>query len=82
MLMNKTLAIFVALTLVVSAVSIALVVDDAQAGKNKPPKVRGDKRCTEVGGNGDNGGNGTEWRDGNGNGNNGADGQAVTGTNG
>ena len=46
MLMNKTLAIFVALTLVVSAVSIALVADDAQAGKNrnnnKPPKVRGD----------------------------------------
>ena len=44
--MNKTLAIFVALTLVVSAVSIALVTDDVQAGKNrnnnKPPTVRGD----------------------------------------
>ena len=76
--MNKTLAIFVALTLVVSAVSIALVTDDVQAGKNrnnnKPPTVRGDDGAPG-GGNGPTGGDGTS-------GNNGGDGQSGTGTNG
>lgn len=78
--MNKTLAIFVALTLVVSAVSIALVVDDAQAGKNKPPKVRGTNGA-DGGGNGDNGGSGTNGGDGN-DGNSGTNGGDATGING
>lgn len=63
---SQTLAIFVALTLVVSAVSIALTTDDAQAGKRK-------YRGTDGGGSGSNG-YGTNGADGGGNGSDGTNG--------